>query len=77
MKRDYIMLNNIKLRTLREIYDEDFITQSALKYPNIPVNEIVEYVNEFHNFYGYYVRVLWNNRIYDTTWDKLEVVNAD
>ena len=71
------MQNNIKLRTLREIYDEDFITQAALKYPNIPASEIVKYVNEFYNFYGYYVRVLWNNRVYDTTWDKLEVVNAE
>ena len=71
------MRNNVKLRTLREIYDEDFKTQVALKYPNIPANEIVEYMNEFHNFYGYYVRVLWNNRVYDTTWDKLEVINAE
>jgi len=69
-------MNNVKLRTLREIYDEDFMTQAALKYPNIPAHEIVEYVNEFYNFYGYYVRVLWNNRVYVTTWDKLEVVNA-
>ena len=71
------MQNNVKLRTLREIYDEDFMTQAALKYPNIPVSEIVEYVNEFHNFYGHYVRILWNNRAYDTTWDKLEVINAE
>ena len=71
------MQNSIKLRALREIHDEDFMTQAALKYPNIPASEIVEYINEFRNFYGYYVRVLWNNRIYDTTWDKLEVVNAD
>ena len=33
------MRNNIKLRTLREIYDEDFMTQTALKYPNIPKGE--------------------------------------
>ena len=71
------MQNNIKLRALREIHDEDFMTQAALKYPNIPANEIVEYINEFRNFYGHYVRVLWNSRVYDTTWDKLEVVNAD
>ena len=36
------MRNNIKLKTLREIYDEDFMTQTALKYPNIP---IVDYVH--------------------------------
>ena len=71
------MRNNVKLRTLREIYDEDFKTQVVLKYPNIPANEIVEYMNEFHNFYGYYVRVLWNNRTYVTTWDKLEAINAE
>ncbi len=71
------MQNNIKLRTLRKIYDEDFMTQVALKYPDIPAGEIVEYVDEFRNFYGYYIRILWNNRVYDTTWDKLEVVNAE
>lgn len=68
---------SVKLKTLKIIYDEDFITQVALKYPNIPTGEIVEYVNEFRNLYGHYVRVLWNNRVYDTTWDKLEVVNAE
>lgn len=71
------MRNNMKLRTLKEIYDEDFKTQAALKYPNIPKGEIVEYLGEFYNFYGRYVRVLWNNRKYDTTWDKLEVINAE
>lgn len=70
-------MNNVKLRTLRIIHDEDFMTQAALKYPNIPAGEIVEYVKEFYNLYGYYVRVLWNNRVYDTIWDKLEVVNAE
>ncbi len=77
MKRGYIMQNSIKLRALREIYDEDFKTQAALKYPNIPKGEIVEYLGEFRNFYGDYVKVLWNNRRYNTTWDKLEVINAE
>ena len=71
------MRNNIKLRTLREIYDEDFMTQTALKYPNIPKGETVEYLGEFRNFYGDYVKVLWNNRQYNTTWNKLEVINAE
>ena len=71
------MRNNIKLRTLREIYDEDFMTQAALKYPNIPKGEIVEYLGEFRNLYGDYVKVLWNNRQYNTTWNKLEVINAE
>lgn len=70
-------VNSIKLKTLKIICDEDFMTQTALKYPNIPVGEIVEYVNEFRNLYGCYVRVLWDNRVYDTTWDKLEVVNVE
>ncbi len=71
------MQNSVKLRALREIYDEDFMTQAALKYSNIPKGEIVEYVNEFRNLYGYYVRVLWNNQQYNTTWNKLEVINAE
>ena len=71
------MQNNIKLRALREIYDEDYETQMALKYPNIPKGEIVEYLGALHNFYGDYVKVLWNNRTYVTTWDKLEAVNAE
>ena len=71
------MQNSIKLRTLREIRDEDFMTQAALKYPNISAGEIVEYVDEFRNLYGHYVKILWNNRVYNTTWDKLEVVNAE
>ncbi len=68
------MQNNVKLRTLRIIHDEDFMTQAALKYPNIPAGEIVEYVREFRNLYGDYVRIKWNNRKYDTTWDNLEIV---
>jgi len=71
------MQNSVKLKTLKTIRDEDFMTQAALKYPNIPAGEIVEYVKEFYNLYGHYVRVLWNNRTYDTTWDKLEVINAE
>ena len=71
------MQNSIKLRTLKEIYDEDFMTQATLKYPNIPKGEIVEYLGEFRNFYGDYVKVLWNNQRYNTTWDKLEVINAE
>ena len=65
----------MKLKALVEIRDEDFMTQFAKGYPNIPQDEEVEYIKEFNNLYGHYVRVKWNNTYYDTVWERLEVLH--
>lgn len=41
-----------KCITLCEIYDEDFKTQAALKYPNIPANTEVDFIKIFSNLYA-------------------------
>lgn len=61
--------------TLQEIFDEDWKTQLAQGYPNIPKNEKVLYIKTFRNFYGEYIRVEWNNTLYDTVPWKLKRIN--
>ena len=58
--------NMNKYITNREIHDEDWKTQSAKGYPNIPANEEVEVIEIYSNFYGRYVRIKWHDNIYDT-----------
>ena len=50
-----------------EIADEDWKTQCALGYPNIPANTEVEMVKkEYRNFYGCWCIVRWNGQAYYT-----------
>lgn len=60
--------------TLQEIFDEDWKTQLARGYPPIPKGEKVLYISTWGNF----VRIKWNNTIYDTyLWKLKEIKNAE
>lgn len=62
---------------LREIYDEDWKTQSARKYPNVPSGARVTVVAEnYVNLYGGpWTRIMWNGNMYWTNPDSVFVLN--
>lgn len=49
---------------LRELYDEDWKTQLARKYPNIPKGAEVDVIDNVSNLYGYFVWVRYNGQSY-------------
>ena len=54
-----------KYITKSELHDGDVKTQRALRYSNIPPETEVTFVEEWTNFYGNWVRVKYEGRIYD------------
>lgn len=50
--------------TKKELYDEDWQTQLARGYENIPANTIVEVLGNVNNLYGSYTKVLYNGILY-------------
>ena len=71
-------INNEKYYiTLQKIFDEDWKTQLAQGYPPIPKGEKVLYIKTFNNCYGKYIRVKWNNILYDTVLWKLKEVKTN
>lgn len=67
---------------LKTLADQDWKTQLAQGYPNIPNGAIVKVTNdEFTNFYGTWCEVLWNNTHYyiskkDLSFDEGDVASA-
>lgn len=56
-----------KYFAVREIANEDWKTQVARGYPNIPKGAEVEVIEKnFVNLYGSFMIVWWNNNIYYT-----------
>lgn len=53
-----------KAITLKELCDEDWKTQLARKYPNIPKGAEVDVIDNVSNFYGYFVWVNYNDQSY-------------
>lgn len=49
----------------RELCDQDWKTQLAQGYGNIPAGAEVYCGKEFRNYYGAYVRVRYNGHVYD------------
>ena len=69
---------NAKLAVaLREIYDEDWKTQSARKYPNVPAGVRVIVITEnYTNFYGGpWTRIIWDGNMYWTKSDSIFILN--
>ena len=62
---------------IEEIADEDWKTQLARKYPDIPKGSIVNVLQEnMHNWYGGpWTRVEWNGNWYWTSPSKLKKLN--
>ena len=56
----------MKAIALKELVDEDWKTQHARKYQNIPVGAEVEIIEEnYDNFYGGpWTRVEWKDNLY-------------
>jgi hypothetical protein len=67
---------------LKTLADQDWKTQLAHGYPNIPDGAVVTVVNEdFVNFYGSWCEVMWNDTHYyiskqDLSFDEGEVESA-
>ena len=62
---------------LREIYDEDWKTQSARKYQNIPAGVRVIVITEnYVNLYGGpWTRVMWDGNMYWTKPNSIFILN--
>lgn len=59
----------------KEISNEDWKTQLAQKYPNIPKGAEVKIIQrDFRNYYGVWVVVEWNGNRYYTSKDNIEEV---
>lgn len=75
-----ILLVEVEMNTLYEaiaiedLADEDWKTQFARRYPNIPKGTLVNVLQEdYYNFYGGpWTRVEWNNNLYWVKSDKIK-----
>ena len=63
-----------KAVVLEELADEDWKTQAARKYPNIPKGSVVYVIQEdYYNWYGGpWTKVEWNNNLYWVKSDKIK-----
>lgn len=67
-----------KYFAVRDIANEDWKTQVARGYPNIPKGAEVEVIEkDFVNFYGSFMIVHWNNNIYYTKKENIKEVEED
>lgn len=72
-----------KAVALTTLADQDWKTQLARGYSNIPVNSIVEVINEnYVNLYGKWCEVVWNNTHYyvskkDLSFDEYDIAYAE
>ena len=65
----------MKAITKIELSDQDWKTQLARGYPNIPAGEEVTIINEdYINFYGTWCEVLWNNNRYYVSKQNLKIL---
>ncbi len=72
-----------KAVTLCTLADQDWKTQLAQGYSNIPVNAVVEVIDEdFNNFYGSWCIVKWSNHNYyvskkDLSFNEIDIECAE
>lgn len=66
-----------KLRTICRTCEEDFKTAISQHIPDIPENSEVIYVDVFRNYYGEFIRVRYNGRIYDVKPRCLEYIGVE
>lgn len=50
----------MKAIALKQLHDEDFVTQSVRKYEDIPRGATVEYIKNIKNLYGIFALVEYN-----------------
>lgn len=58
------MIKSDVVVTKRELCDQDWKTQLAKGYPNIPKGEEVTFFRKYNNMYGTFCDVFWNGNIY-------------
>ena len=65
-----------KAIALEELFDEDWKTQAALKYPNVPEGSIVNVLQEdYYNWYGGpWAKVEWDGNWYWVEPNKLRKI---
>ena len=61
----------------RELFDQDWKTQSAKGYGNIPKGAIVDFKGYMTNFYGRYAEVFYNGRHYYVEIDGIEKITVE
>ena len=54
----------MKVKAKTELWNEDYKTQIALGYPNIPEGTILEVKNTITNFYGKYYEIVYDGHLY-------------
>ena len=59
-----ILIKSDIVVTKRELCDQDWKTQLAKGYPNIPKGEEVIFFRKYNNMYGTFCDVFWNGNIY-------------
>ena len=66
-----------KYITTRSLCDEDWKTQAAKGYPNIPVGAEIQYLGMMNNLYGTYAEVYYNGQHYYVKPDGIQRVWED
>lgn len=61
-----------KYRTKKELRDQDWKTQAAHGYENIPKGAIVEFKDFMTNFYGVFAKVIYKNILYYVDYNGIE-----
>lgn len=54
----------VKYRSVKPLRDNDYKTQLARGYSNVPKNTEIIYKGRYDNFYGIWAEVEWNGHIY-------------
>lgn len=63
---------------LKSLADQDWKTQLAQGYCNIPAGALIQVENEdFRNLYGSWCEVYWNNRHYYVSKNDISFAEAD
>lgn len=61
----------------KELSDEDWKTQLAKGYENIPEGTELNVVGSISNFYGKFATVLYRGVSYYIKWEYIDVVNTE
>ena len=65
-----------KIRTVTDVQDEDWKTNAIRPKERIPANTELEVVDVFTNYYGRWLKVIYNNSFYYINPLKVEYVGA-
>ena len=75
--KEYCLKQGFYVRTIREASHGDWKTALVQKIAPIPAGTILKIYDFFQNFYGNWIRVIYNGRHYDISIADLEYVGKD